>query len=90
MLFINTKIKKLRKAGYMVLTPEQTNEHILEIDKLRKHDKRVTKKYNNLLKDIVLTLTMKEMKEQLATAGVTETPNKKAELIDLYVTTFEE
>lgn len=93
MLFINSKIRKLEKAGYTVLTEEETKtyDEICEnYGKLKRHDIKVTKKYNNLLKDSVSTLTIKAMREQLATAGVTTLPTKKAELIDLYITTFEE
>lgn len=92
-MFTNMMINSLENKGYMVLTEEeQANFDAMddELVELRKAKGRITRKYNNLLKSSVTNMTIKEMKENLASAGVTKTPNKKAELIDLYVKTFQE
>lgn len=93
MFRIEKKIEKIIKAGYVVM-PEDKFDGIFADAKNGKELKRkyirVSKKYNNLLKDTVNTLTIKDMREHLAAEGVVETPNKKAELIDLYIKTFSE
>lgn len=102
MFSVKSKIKSLEKKGYMVISPEEdvvllTEKEYLDmcdnvksITILRKHDKKITSKYNSLLKNKVQNMTIKEMREDLAADGVTELPSKKAELIDLYIKTFQE
>lgn len=92
-MFTNMRIRKLEEKGYTVLTPEESevfDNMDTEIMKLRRDKTKITKKYNNLLKEIVMVMTIKDMKANLAANGVTEVPSKKAELIDLYVKTFQE
>lgn len=92
-MFTDMMINSLEKKGYMVLTEEEQEKFDAMDDELvilRKEKNKLTKKYNNLLKTSVTNMTIKEMREALASNGVTELPNKKAELIDLYVKTFQE
>lgn len=92
-MFTNMRIRKLEDKGYTVLTPEETevfDNMDNEIMRLRRDKNKISKKYNNLLKRTVTTMTIKDMKADLAANGVVDIPSKKAELIDLYVKTFQE
>lgn len=92
-MFTNMMIDSLEKKGYMVLTAkeaEQFDNMDNELDTLRRTKTKLTKKFNNLLKSSVKNMTIKSMREDLAAAGVVDIPTKKAELIDLYVKTFQE
>ncbi len=92
-MFTDMMISKLEKKGYMVLTPKEADEFD-DIDnqmmRLKKEKTVITKKYNNLLKASVKNMTIKSMREDLAATGITDIPTKKAELIDLYVKTFQQ
>lgn len=79
-MFTDMMINSLEKKGYMVLTEEEQEKFDAMDDELvilRKEKNKLTKKYNNLLKTSVTNMTIKEMREALASNGVTELPNKK-------------
>lgn len=80
-MFTDMMINSLEKKGYMVLTEEEQEKFDAMDDELvilRKEKNKLTKKYNNLLKTSVTNMTIKEMREALASNGVTELPNKKS------------
>lgn len=92
-MFKNMMIKSLENKGYIVLTSEEIKEFEninKELDDAKKAKNKMVKKFNNLLKSSVKNMTIKSMREDLASSGVTDIPSKKAELIDLYIKTFQE
>lgn len=92
-LTIKKATKKLEDNGYVVILDEefeQIEKQNANYKEVFRNSKKITKKYNDLLKEVATLFSIKEMRERLSANGITEFPKTKAELIDLFVTTFSE
>lgn len=92
-MFTNIMINSLENKGYVILSPEEAEyfdniDNKLDIANNKKN--KLVKKYNDLLKTSANNMTIKSMKDDLISAGITDIPKLKTELIDLYIKTFQE